>query len=556
MTLSKRDGKQIPEMTAALVRRTFPKGNKYMTLRDELGELYTDDEFADLFSWKGEIAQAPGLLAMVCVMQYMEGLSDEQSAEAVRARIDWKYALGLELDDSGFDASVLSTFRRRLVTGGAEARIFEKLLQVCRDKELLKKRGRQRTDSTHVLGAVRDLNRLELVGETLRHALEVLAVAVPEWVRSQIPPDWYERYGQRMEQSRLPAGKAGREELGLTIGADGYALLSALYADESLAILHDHPAVQTVRLVWLQQYYRENDHIQWRQPADLPPAAKLINTPYDVEVRYSQKRQTHWKGYKAHMTESSDDDTPHLLVNVESTLATVPDCAVVPTVHTALAKKDLLPAEHLIDAGYMDAENVVTSRQTHQVTMVGPMLSDSSWQARQQAGFDISCFVVDWEAQKVICPTGQTSRVWSPTVDPSGDQTIHIRFAHSDCRACPCRSQCTYSASGPRGLRLRPQLEHELLQQMRQEQQTPAFKERYRNRAGIEGTLSEGVRAHDLRRSRYIGLAKTHLQHLLIATAINLTRLAHWFTAMHQNVPVSARRASTRTSRLAALAPS
>jgi transposase len=106
-------------------------------------------------------------------MQFAEGLSDRQAADAVRARIDWKYALGLELTDVGFDGSVFSEFRTRLVAGGAEQVLFETMVTCLQEKGLLKKRGQMRTDSTHILAAVRVLNRLECVGETLRQALNM-----------------------------------------------------------------------------------------------------------------------------------------------------------------------------------------------------------------------------------------------------------------------------------------------------------------------------------------------------------------------------------------------
>lgn len=556
MSLAKPEGTEIPQMTVEIARRTFPKGNKYMTLRDGLGVVYRDEEFAELFSWKGEVAKSPGLLAMVCVMQYMESLSDRQAAEAVRARIDWKYALGLTLDDPGFDASVLSRFRQRLLDGGAEMRILDRLLTVCQEKGLLKKRGRQRSDSTHVLGAVRELNRLELVGETVRQALEVLAVAVPEWLRQQVSGEWFERYGQRMEQGRFPQNQEEQAALRLTIGADGYHLLSAFYAAKELAALRANPAVETLRQVWVQQYYQENGQVHWRQAGNLPPGRLMLQSPYDLDIRYSQKRQTRWKGYKVHETESCDDDTPHLIVHVETTYATVPDCEMVVPIHTALAQKDLLPQEHLMDAGYVDADNVIHSQQHHQVDLVGPMRPDRSWQVRQDNGFDVSCFLIDWEAKKATCPNGKRSQVWSEGVDSQGTHSIHIRFARTDCLACPTRNQCTHAQDGPRGLRIRTQSAHELLQQRRQEQRTPAFQQRYRPRAGVEATLSDAIRNYDLRHSRYIGLAKTRLQHFFTAVAINFSRIASWLTADSLDIPIPDRRSTTRITHFAALAPS
>ena len=176
----------LPEDTARVARAAFPKGNAYLRVYDALGPIYSNPQFAALFPKDGQPAQ----LALVTIFQFAEGLSDRQAADAVRGRIDWKYALCLELEHPGFDASVLSEFRTRLIAAGAETVLFETLLTTLKEAGLVKPRGRQRTDSTHVLAAIQVLNRLELVGETLRHALNTLAVVAPDWLRSQVPADW------------------------------------------------------------------------------------------------------------------------------------------------------------------------------------------------------------------------------------------------------------------------------------------------------------------------------------------------------------------------------
>src|SRR5919199_4799122 len=187
----------VPPETARVARAAFPKGNRYLRVADELDRLFTDEAFGALFPTHGQPACPPWRLALVTILQFAEGLSDRQAANAVRSRIDWKYVLRLELTDPGFDASVLSEFRTRLITGAAESLLFETLLTWCRGRQLVKARGRQRSDSTHILAAVRALNRLEGVGETFRHALNGLAVAAPEWLRALSPPEWVERYGRR-----------------------------------------------------------------------------------------------------------------------------------------------------------------------------------------------------------------------------------------------------------------------------------------------------------------------------------------------------------------------
>lgn len=545
MSLPPQTDSTIPEETARIAQAAFPKGNVYLKLRDEMGPLYTDGQFAGLFAERGRPAEAPGRLALVTVFQFMEGLTDRQAAEAVRSRIDWKYALALDLTDAGFDFSILSDFRARLIEGEAEQQLLDNLLVRFKARGWLKARGRQRTDSTHVLAAIRDLNRLECVGETLRHALNCLAEVAPEWVRAHVPAAWYERYTARFEQYRLPKSKQDRQAMALRIGHDGYQLLTAVYAPDAPSELRQ-PAVDILRQVWIQNYYWQDDQLHWRAEGNLPPGARLIQSPYDPEARYSRKRETEWKGYKVHLTETCDDDQPHLITHVETTPATTPDSALPDTVHTALADKDLLPREHLLDAGYVDAGQIVTSQDQHGVEIVGPVLADTSWQARASEGFEIACFTLDWDHQIATCPQGRVSRTWAEQHDAYDNSTVYIRFARVDCLACPSRAQCTRGPDNPRTLKVRQRAEHEALQRARQQQTTPDFKQRYAARAGVEGTLSQGTRAFELRRARYIGLAKTHLQHVITATAINLKRIVDWLSEMP--------RAATRTSAFAALA--
>jgi transposase len=269
-----------------------------MRMRDELGIIYDDQLFAPLFSARGQPAMSPWRLALATVMQFAEGLSDRQAADAVRSRIDWKYALSLELTDPGFDHTVLSEFRSRLVVGQAEQLLLETLLTRVRERGLLKGRGRQRTDSTHVLAAIRTLNRLELVGETVRYALNSLAVVAPDWLRAWVPPEWFDRYGPRMENYRLPKTTAARTALVATIGADGHRLLQAVEAAADFPWLQEIPAVQTLRHVWSEQYTDPPGPLRWRAVQERAPSAELIASPYDPDARYSTKRGIAWVGYK------------------------------------------------------------------------------------------------------------------------------------------------------------------------------------------------------------------------------------------------------------------
>jgi len=264
-------------------------------------------------------------------------------------------------------------------------------------------------------------------------------------------------------------------------------------------------------------------------------------------VRRSYKRETSWTGYKVHLTESCEDDQPMLITNVETSPSTTPDSEATAVIHKHLAEKDLLPTEHFMDAGYVDVGELVTSEVKYGVDLVGPVQKDTAWQAQAGQGYDLSCFAIDWANQHVICPRGKISVVWCEREDQYGNEVIYVRFDTQECLACPQRTQCTRAEKYGRTLKFRPKALHEALQEARQYQCTDDFKERYKKRAGVEGLISQGIRRCGLRRSRYIGLAKTHLQHILTAAAINLTRAVSWL----QETP----RAATRVSAFAVLAP-
>lgn len=547
MSLQPRQIEPVPEQTARIARAAFPKGNLYLRMRDEFDTLFTDEQFADLFPTRGQSAYAPWRLALVTVMQFIENLSDQQAAEMVRARLDWKYALSLELDDTGFDSSVLCEFRTRLLSGQAEARLFETMLTAFQTRNLLKSRGRQRTDSTHILVAVRALNRLETIGETLRFALNTLAEVDPDWLLARTSPDWFDRYGKRMEAYRLPRDKAEREQLARTMGADGIALLSALAAADTPPTLQRLAAVQTLRQVWRQQFWLEGGQVRLRDEADMPPSAQLIRSPYDPEARLSVKRETHWTGYKVHLSETCDPDTPHLITHVHTTEATTPDSTQTPLIQQGLAQSNRLPAQHLVDEGYTEAEYLVSSQQQHQIELLGPVAINPSWQASAGKGFDVASFRIDWEQRCAYCPAGHRSRKWARTRNARGGVFILTNFDPAHCRTCQDRHDCTRAEATGRTLYLHPRPEYEALHAARERQQTPEFRELYAARAGIEGTLSQGVRVCGLRTTRYVGRAKTHLQNLMTAAALNFCRVVAWL----EGVPL----ATTRTSRFARLNP-
>ncbi len=546
MSLHPTDATSIPAETQRVAQAAFPKGTLAIHLRDTLGTVFTDLMFASLFPRRGQPAEAPWRLALVTVLQFAENLSDRQAAEAVRGRIDWKYALGLELTDAGFDASVLCKFRARLLAGHEEGQMLEALLEASKAKGLLKARGRARTDSTHVLAAVRTLNRLESITETLRAALNEVAEAAPDWLKSWVPLGWFERYATRAEETRLPKGLAVRRTYAEQVGADGHQLLDKVFGRNAPPGLKTLPQIKILCQTWLYQYWHDNGRVRFRAAQDLPPARLRMDSPYDPEAHFGNKRSLTWTGYKAHLTESCDDETPHLITHVETTYAGTTDTTQTARIHHALDAKQLLPTEHFVDAGFVDAELVVQSQTQYGVELVGPIRPNVSWQAKTPGAFTLPQFTVNWAHHQVTCPQEKVSSSWTPYQDPWGNHVIRVKFAYQDCIRCPARSRCTKSKTAARCLTLRQQAEQEAIEQGRQRQQRPEWKQRYKKRAGIEGTISQGVRVVGLRRARYIGLAKTHLQHLVTPAALNARRIAAWATGLP--------RAKTRVSHFAALA--
>jgi transposase len=509
--------------------------------------VFIDTDFADLFPTRGKPGLSPAMLIMVLVLQFSEGLSDRQAVAAVAARIDWKYALGLELTDTGFDFSVLSEFRDRLIAGDAGARVLDAVLAAAREAGLLKARGRARTDSTHVLAAIRALNRLELVGETVRAALEQLALVAPDWLAAHADPDWFDRYGRRVEAYRLPGRDTERTAWAAQVGTDGMRLWDLLTAEGAPPGLAGLEQVELLRRVWLQEFQVVDGRVVMRDPKDRPPAAVRLVSPYEPDARTGMKRQHSWDGYKLHLTETCDPGLPRLITHVATTEATVTDFAMTGVVHTGLADRGLLPAEHLVDTGYVTARELVASRAEHDVELIGPVMPDTTRQGSAAAGYAISDFSIDWDTKTVTCPQGRRSNRWSPEANQHGRPIIKVRFAAHDCRSCPVRDRCTRADSHGRTLKLHPRAEHEALTHARRIQKTPAWQDKYQTRAGVEATIGQAVRAVGARQTRYRGLPKTRLQHHLTATAINLARIDAW----QSGTPL----AHTRTSHFATLQP-
>jgi transposase len=247
------------------------------------------------------------------------------------------------------------------------------------------------------------------------------------------------------------------------------------------------------------------------------------------------------------MSETCEPDSPHLITHVETTAAPSTDNLVLDKIHAALAQKECLPREHLVDTGYTSAEQLVACQVGYGIELIGPVRADLSWQAKANQGFDATAFEIDWHNQTARCPAGQTSTKWKHGQDDHGNHHIKILFRQKTCTHCDFAPDCTQDKTG-RSITVHPQAEHEALLQARANQKTEAFRQKYALRAGVEGTIAQAVQAFEMRRCRYRGLVKTHLQHVITATAMNLVQIADWL----RGEPF----ARTRTSHFAVLADS
>jgi transposase len=539
MSMQPRPWPEVPAGTARVARRAFRKGALAIRARDQLGAWYDDAAFAGAYGVRGAPGISPAQLAMVTVLQYAENLTDRQAADAVRGRLDWKYCLGLGLDDDGFDFSVLSEFRSRLVAAGLEQAVFDLLLARLKELGLVAAGGRQRTDSTHVLARIGELNRLELAAETVRAALEALAAAAPDWLATVIDAGWQEAYGQRPGLARRPASESGRAKLAVRYGTDGYRLLEAVHAPAAPGWLRELPAVQALRRIWIQQYYRatgaRGQKVIRREASDhgLPPGRSRIISPYDLDARHGEKRGKGWDGYKAHFTETCPGPAPdgscpapNLITGVATTAAAVADVEMTGPIHDGLEAARLSPGEHLADAGYISAALLLAAR-ARGITLTGPLQAGGS--RGQAPGYTLAAFSIDWDRQQVTCPQGATTS-WRP-VTQHGVPKLTARFPAATCQACPARPHCAPTSRAGRSLSLHPRPLHEAIQQARSMQATQAWKDRYKTRAGIEGTIHQATHTTGIRTARYRGLPKTRLQHHAAAAAINLIRLNAWWTS-------------------------
>ena len=518
---------QMPNETQRIGQHLLPEKNVYRLIGDELFAKLKEEDFADLYPSEGQPGFSPVILALVMVFQFMEKLPDRQAAEALRMRLDWKYALHLSLDDEGVNFSVLSEFRDRLIDGQAEGRVFETLVAQIRAMGLIKPQGKQRSDSIAMLSKVRWLSRLEIAVETLRLAVVSLVKVDGEWSSAILPPSWEDKYGERFVKERYTEKEW--KEYETNIGNDGQWLLKRLAEEGAPKELRELADVKLMETVWTQQFQEESGKMVFKELKKYDGRAQIA-TPHDPEARYSRKRDTEWIGDKVQVTDTDDAGYPHIITDIVSTESNLTDYEALPDIQERLEQRQCKPAEHYVDAGYMSGANLATS-ESAKIDLIGPLPFAVTAQDRMANGMTQAQFQIQIDApqKNVTCPQGHCTTKFVQIKDG-----WRFMFATQICAACPVRSRC---CAGKEGRTIRIKTHYALMRQARTRQKTEAFKQDYaQHRSGVEGTLSALVRGNGMRVGRYIGQKKRNLQTLFTGCAANLQRTACWLAGKRPQV--------------------
>jgi transposase len=481
--------------------------------RAQLMECYQADN--------GRPGVEPVVLLGVMIFQFLERVPDRQAVELVKYHLGWKLALNLKLSEGGFHPTTLVYFRQRLIEHAKADLAMRAVLEALQKEGLVPKRSKQRLDSTHVLSAVRDLSALDCVRETMRLALEELGARLAESER----PDFWELFWERYVQSKLDY-KAGQELLKNKYHQAGEDCRRLLQWLEPMAPeLRYSPQVELLREVFSQQYVVQSAEVQ----AVKKHAPGIVRNPHDPDAQWSAKghgkEQKSWMGYKVQVAESlPEEGSPEQKRFITSIVTQKAIASDDPGLDQTLRDQALSglqrPTELYVDGAYVSAARLQEAK--HQGwQLIGPA-QPSANRAGLGSAFRIEAFDIDIAKRRARCPSGFLSTQCS-RIEEFKRQKVSFRLEWSyHCRNCPLRSQCVPAGQSHRTIIVGQY--HELLQQRRRDQQGPQFKKRMQQRNAIEGTISELVRAHGLRRSRYRGFAKVELQNLFIGTACNIKR--------------------------------
>jgi len=483
---------------------------KLLELSPKLHALYCEDN--------GRPAVDPVLLCGVTLLQFMEKVADRKASEHVVYHLGWKYALDLELDYEGFHSTVLVYFRDRLEEQKAERMIFDGVVKLLIELGLVKKRGKQRLDSTHIVGYVKAMSWLECAMETLRLALEDLEQEVREKKR----PEFWERHWGLYVHSKLDwrLSKTEHDSRYRQCGQDIRELLEWL--DRNDPKLTEREAVKLLRRVFDEQFEVVEGKLE--PTSKRPPRA--VQNPHDPDAHYADKRTKQWIGYKVHVVESVDPQQPikkkgepaeHFITEILTTEAAQDEMAgLTETLKREQQHHEITPQAMYADAGYV-TENTLTQAEQNGMELLGPTRPDP-----HKGAYNTDGFHVDIDKRQAVCPQGNLSTQCSRIKDNyQGTEYYRIEWA-SQCDRCPVQKQCTRSKGGRRTLVVG--LRHDLVQRRREQMREAGFSKTMHPRNGIEATHSELVRGHGLRRTKYRGRSRVSLSHYFMGAACNVKR--------------------------------
>lgn len=505
----------IPEITRQMVEPILPMESVCRLLGNQAEALVDENALSEMYHREGRGGINPVILSFVLILQFLENIPDRQAGLMVVMRMDWKYALRQELSWTGFDYSSLCNFRKRLYAHGQEFVIFNQLIAHLKAAGYIKSK-RQRTDATHVLGAIERMSRLELVWETLRLALVALINGDAKWVIAHLPPSFVTEHSEKRGDYRL--SKAQIEQAMLDAGRDGVWLLEQLERGERQE-WQQLPEIMLLRRVLEEQFEPsgQDGDKGMRIKANTTACGDVIASPHDPDVRYSKKSKTiQWHGYKLQVTESVDEQLP-LITDIGIHSAIEADSPALETIQTRLAQRQVLPEQQYVDRAYCNGKTL-TSSAKRGIDLRGYVSSSSS----KPVGFRLEDFQIDLQTHTAICPQGHSATVFQAS--SQSDVAFHVRFGKL-CQSCPVKALCTGEARG-RSLEISPY--HAIVAQRRREQVSEAFTQDMNARSRIESTICELARKHGLRHSRYRGQHKVRLQATFTAVAVNLKRLARY----------------------------
>lgn len=513
MSLSKKQPEELFGVQNTM-KDLLPKEHEMAVFSREIYPLFSDHDFKDCYSDKGRNAIPPSFLAMVTLLQWRESLSDEETAEAVYLRLDWKYALHLPLEKEGlFDSSTLCVFRRRLKEKDKESVVFDKLVNLCREKGFIKKNTKQRIDATHIVKHINRITTTDLLFRAVKCLVEEIEEKHAEYYEKKIPEDIKARYEGKF--SCFGMSKETRADRQAEIVEDGLRLKRILAQEAFSSELKQLEIMETIfgeNVVIREKKIEEKTFIEVEE---IECPKQTVFEPRDPTVQLGVKGKTKWVGEKCHIVETAEKGEINFIVDMIPQKAQESDQRIHSELQERNEEKGFHPEKIYGDQNYISGTAIKTYAQQGQILM-GYAQADTS---KKEEGFRVADFDIDMEKKEAVCPAGKVCINWHYR---KKTKSYHICYSKSQCRDCRWIGKCVTDTRGKRILRVSE--DYEFIEQRRKKQKTREFRKEMSVRAQVEGTISELVRKHGIRKARYKGQEGRALQYYMAACALNLRR--------------------------------